>query len=56
MGLRDLAGPLAVAAFAWAIWCILFGPVVAMCMLAGCAIIGGPLARWVGGRLFGAGG
>lgn len=54
--MRDWLEPLAVIAVAGAIWCAMFGPVVAVCMLAGCAIIGGPLARWVGGKLFGAGG
>lgn len=53
---REWVEPLAGLAVFWAIYCILFGPLTATFVLAGCFILGGPLARWVGRKMFGDGG
>lgn len=53
---REWVFPVVVPAAAGAIWCAMFGPVVAAGMLVGCAVIGGPLARWAGRKMFGNGG
>lgn len=53
---REWTEPLAALALEGAVFCAVFGPVGAAIVMAGCFVAGGPIVRWVGRKMFGAGG
>lgn len=53
---EDWAEPLGALALEWTVLCAFTGPVVATGAMVACVAAGGPFGRWLGRKLFGAGG